>query len=92
MVPTTVSSTVSLWTPTLPPNKGIRSYSVMTGYVETSDVGGARSQITEFVQGGGPPKPGGIAIAEGPGVTAVHADYAAFSATADFVFIVDIFE
>ena len=80
-------------TPSIPANKGIRSYSVMTKFVALTDnAGGAASQISSFSQGGVTHPGGSDGIAEGPGVTQVTANYLAFSAAADFLFITDIFE
>jgi hypothetical protein len=65
----------------------------MTEFVALTDnAGGASAVITSYVKDGGT-KPAGVnGIAEGPGVTEVRADYFAFSAFAEFLFITDIFE
>jgi hypothetical protein len=99
LIPFRVSShdddfqTVSVKTPKdgIPPNAGVRSYTVLSEYYEIDDEGIAVSRIDSFVQNG-TPKPGDLALAAGPGVTEVTAVAWVANASVVYLFITDIFE
>ncbi len=79
----------------IPANASIRSYSMLTNYIETGDKGLAQTYIDSYILKGfpGPSVPAPyVAQPQGvSGISEVHATYFSWNAFAVFIMITDIF-
>jgi hypothetical protein len=85
MQPISTFSTASITVP-VPLNWGVRAYSVLTEYIETDDLGSARSWIFDDFEFQLVP-----GIASGPGRLQVEAAYVVSNAAATFILMIDFF-
>jgi hypothetical protein len=83
---------VTIKTPPIPKNIGVRTYTTLQRYYESDDQANVDGYIEGFVQNGTPHTVHISALATGSGVTEVTAGAHAYNAFATYLFITDIFQ